>query len=99
MPRPPERITFTWRDITCRVEHIRDFKIDGWSKLIVRVVSPRGAPLPVTESGYLEHQLDEDVVIAAGGLVPYLTTWMDRTAIYPRYAQALAKWKQADLFR
>lgn len=99
MPRPPEAFPFTWRDVTCRVEHIRDWKIDGWSRLIIRVVHPRGAPLPFTENGYHAHEVDEDDLLAAGGVVPFLLSWMERDSRAPRYANALYKWKQSDLFR
>jgi len=99
MPRPPETFTFTWRDLTCRVDHIRDWRIDGWSRLIIKVVHPRGAPLPFAESGYFEHQLDEDDLTAAGGATRFLSAWLDRDAMSPRYAQALFAWKQGDLFR
>ncbi|CEJ87877.1 conserved hypothetical protein [Hyphomicrobium sp. GJ21] len=99
MPRPPETFSFTWRDVACRVEHIRDWRIDGWSRLVIKVVHPRGAPLPFTENGYHVHELDEDNVAAAGGVVTYLIAWMDRDAVHSRYAIALARWKQGDLFR
>lgn len=80
MPRPPDIITFTWRDITCRVEHIRDWKIDGWSRLIVRALNPRRAPLPFAEaSDYHVHELDEDDLKAAGDLPPFcLHSWTMR---------------------
>lgn len=99
MPKQPDIITFTWRDVTCQVEHIRNWKIDGWSRLILRVVHPRGAPLPLTENGYLRHELEEDKLAAAGGPLTFLTSWMDREASSPRYAQALYKWNQGELFR
>jgi hypothetical protein len=100
MPRPPEIITFTWRDITCRVEHIRDWKIDGWSRLIVRVLHPRGAPLPFAEaSDYHLRELDEDELKAAGGPAAFLLSAMEREASSLRYAHAVYRWKQGDLFR
>lgn len=98
MPRPPETFPFTWRDLACRIDHVRDHKIDGWSRLVLRVVSPRGAPLPVSENGYHVVETEEDKVVAAGGPVAYFTALLDREALHPRYAQALFKWKQADLF-
>ncbi len=99
MPRPPESFPFTWRDVSCRVDHVRDWKIDGWSRLIIRVVHPRGAPLPFSETGYHVHDLDEDDVKAAGGPVAFVLAWLHREAGSVRYAQAIYKWKQGDLFR
>jgi hypothetical protein len=98
MPRPRERHAFRWRDVYCSVEHIPDWKIDGWSRLIIRVVKPRGAPLPVSERGYRVLELDEAELRAAGGSVAFLLAWFEREAIHPRYAEALYRWKQGDLF-
>jgi hypothetical protein len=98
MPRPREFHSFTWRDVACHVEHIPDWKIEGWSKLIIRVQFPRGAPLPFSERGFHLCELDEDELKAAGGVVAFLLTWLDRDAINPRYAEALYRWKQGDLF-
>lgn len=98
MPRPREFHGFTWREVTCRVEHIPDWKIEGWSKLIIRVVSPRGAPLPFAEGGYFVHEIDEDELKAAGGAVAFFLAWLERDAGSIRYAEALYRWKQGDLF-
>ena len=89
MPRPREHQTFRWRDVDCAVEHVRDWKIDGWSKLIIRVVQPRGAPLPFSEQGIHVCELDEDELKAAGGAVAFLLAWLERDASLPRYADAL----------
>lgn len=100
MPRPPEVLCFTWRDVACRVHHIRDWKLDGWSRLIVRAVSSPGAPLPFAEGGgYHVTELDEDELKAAGGPVAFLLSRMEQEACSIRYAQALYRWKQGDLFR
>jgi len=63
------------------------------------VVKPRGAPLPVSGTGYNVCELDEDKLNAAGGAVAFLLAWFERDAVLPRYAQALYRWKQGDLFR
>lgn len=99
MPRPREHRSFRWRDVECSVEHIPDWKIDGWSKLIIRVVHPRGAPLPFSERGYHVRELDEDELKAAGGVVAFLLSWLERDATAPRYLEAIYRWKQRDLFR
>lgn len=98
MPRPREHHPFRWRDVECSVEHIPDWKIDGWSRLVIRVVSPRGAPLPFSEQGFHVHDMDEDQLKAAGGPVAFLLAWLERDAVNLRYAEALYRWKQGDLF-
>lgn len=100
MPRPPESFSFTWRGVSCRVEHVRDWKIDGWSRLVVRAVNPRDAPLPFSSTGdYHVLELDEDELKAAGEPAAFLLSLMDQEACTLRYAQALYRWKQGDLFR
>lgn len=99
MPRPREAYTLTWRGVACRVEHHPDHINAGWSRLNIRVLSPAGAPLPFTESGWLRHELDEDDLKAAGGPVAFFTAWLERDAGSTHYAAALARWKQFDLFR
>lgn len=81
------------------MEHIPDWKIQGWSRLIIRVVHPSGAPLPFAEDGFHVHELDEDELKTAGGTVAFLLSWLQRDAGTIRYAQALYRWKQGDLFR
>ena len=89
--------TFTWRGIRCSVTHTRNHVNEGWSRLYFRVES-QGPPVPITPTRTLIHDLDEDVVIAAGGTVPFMIAWLDRDALNASYAKALAAWKQFDLF-
>ena len=88
---------FTWRGIRCRVSHERNYINTGWSHLELRVVSPKGAPLPITTTGYLSHFLDEDDLAAAGGPVTFFRAWLDREASTKAYAKALADWQQLKL--
>ena len=97
--RPRETFPLAWRGVQCSVEHIRDWKIDGWSRLIIRAVRPHGAPLPFSETGFHIHDLDEDELVRAGGVVAFVLAWCERDAVLPRYDQALYKYKQGDLFR
>jgi hypothetical protein len=96
MPRKAAKTsqTFTWRGIRCRVSHERDYLSRGWSHLELRVISPAGAPLPITTTGYLSHFLDEDELTAAGGPVALFRVWLDREAC----TKALADWQQLKLF-
>jgi hypothetical protein len=80
------------------VTHVRDYKIDGWSRLIIQVVSPKGAPLPIAESGFHIHDTDEENIAASGGAVPFLISLLDNNALSHRYASALTKWRQGNLF-
>lgn len=91
--------TFTWRDITCRVTMRHNYRVEGWTLLIIDVVHPAEAPIPFAVDGYRQHGLEQDAIDAAGGLQPFLAAWAERESHTPAYAIALAKWKQHDLFQ
>lgn len=58
--------TFIWRDITCRVRHTPDYLSKGWSHIEIMVLKPKGAPLPITETGYRSHFLGHYELQRAG---------------------------------
>lgn len=91
--------TFCWRGVTARVSVTRNHRIEGWTLLDVTVLSPRGAPLPFAIDGYRQHGLEQEEMDGAGGVAAFLTEWAEREAHLPRYAQAFARWNQADLFK
>ncbi len=62
-----------WRHATCRVRHTRNYISTSWSHIEIEVLTPKGAPLPITETGYKSHFLDEDILQAAGGPVAFFT--------------------------
>lgn len=90
--------TFTWRGISCRVSITRDYRIQGWTVLDIRVVSPAGAPIPFAPDGYRRHGVEQAELDAAGGIDSFLTAWAERDVSTSAYAIAVAKWKQGDLF-
>jgi hypothetical protein len=59
-------------------------------RIDVSVVSPRGALLPITETGNVRHFEDEAIDAAAGGPVAYVTAWLEREANTPG-------WKRREL--
>lgn len=101
MPKPPDSESFSlsWRGVACRVAHKRNHIDAGWSKLTIAVLKPCGTPLPFAESGFFVHEMDEDHLASVGGPVSFFVAWLERDAATPRYAAALARWKQCDLFR
>jgi hypothetical protein len=99
MPRKPPKQTFplTWRGISCRVSHERNYINQGWSHIELRVTACDAPPLPITTTGYLSHFLDEDELKAAGGPVAFFTAWLDREAGSKTYLKRLAEWQQLRL--
>lgn len=89
---------FTWRDVEMTATHTPDYISAGWSHLELRVIKPKGKPVPITSTGYLSHFLDEDLLKAAGGPAAFFLAWLDRDADTKAYNIALAKWQQLDLF-
>lgn len=102
MPRKPyvgkvvER--FTWRSIKMTATHTPNYLSEGWSHIELRVVSKGAPPIPITETGYRSHFLDEEDLKAAGGPAAYFLAWLDREASSKAYARAMQKWRQMDLF-
>lgn len=88
-----------WRDVTCRVRHTPNYLSTGWSHIEIIVVSPKKAPLPITETGYLSHFLDEELLNKAGGPVRFFLDWIEREATTKAWAKAEFKWRQGDLFQ
>lgn len=100
-PKPAPRKTierFTWRGIEMTATHTRDYISTGWSHLELRVVKPKGIPVPITTTGYLSHFTEEELVKAAGGPAAFFLAWLDREADSKDYRKALARWQQLDLF-
>lgn len=89
---------FTWLGVEMSATHTRDWLGDGWSHIEMRVLRPKGRPVPITDTGYLSHFLDEADLKAAGGPVAFFRAWLDREADSKAYHKALARWQQLDLF-
>lgn len=89
---------FTWRSTTLSVTHTPDYINAGWSHLELHVIAPKGAPIPLTATGYLSHFMDSDDLGTAGGAVAFFTAWLDREATSKRWQKMDARWRQGDLF-
>ena len=89
---------FTWLGIEMSATHSPNYISPGWSHIELRVVKPKGMPVPITDTGYLSHFLDEADLKAAGGAVAFFRAWLDREADSKAYRKALARWQQLDLF-
>lgn len=94
-----QQVTFTWRDVTAHVAVTRNYRIEGWTVLDIRVINPPNGPLPFAVDGYRRQGIEQAEIDAAGGVLAFLTAWAEREAGSSAYAIALAKWKQGDLFR
>ena len=87
-----------WRHVTCRVRHTPNYISKGWSHIEIIVLAPKAAPIPITQTGYLSHFLDEEHLAAAGGPVAFFLDWIEREARTKQWAKAEFKWRQLELF-
>lgn len=66
--------------------------------LTVASVAPKGAPLPITSTGYISRFLSPDDVAAHGGPAGYVRAWLDHAADDPAWRELQAKSVQLSLF-
>jgi hypothetical protein len=72
-----------WRGIALSVSYdpsffVSDFgRDDPQAHLEIHVISPEGARLPFTETGYRSHFLPPRLVEQAGGPAVYVRIWLD----------------------
>lgn len=86
-----------WRDVACRVRTTPNYISKGWTHIELLVVTPKGAPLPITSTGYLSHFLDDADLKRAGGAVAFFSAWIEREAATKAWAKAEFKWRQLEL--
>lgn len=96
--KPSTTHKLVWRHVTARVRHTRNYINDGWSHIELIVLTPKDAPVPITQTGYLSHFLDEGELEMAGGPIAFFTAWLDREARTPAWAKTEFKWRQLELF-
>ena len=87
-----------WRDVTCRVRHTPNYISRGWTHIEIIVVKPKGAPLPITETGYRSHFMAPLDLINAGGPVTYVTAWIEKESRGKAWTKAAVVKAQGDLF-
>lgn len=95
----PSTHKLVWRDVTCRVRHTPNYISKGWSHIEILVVSPKGAPLPITETGYRSHFLDEELLQTSGGAVAFFNDWIERESATKAWTKTDFKRRQGDLFQ
>ena len=94
-----------WNGVSISISYEADWlglsvsKLDlAYAHLELQVLAPKGAPLPVTETGYRSEFLDCGRVEASGGLKAFVAGWLDEAARGLTWRVAQAKWVQGDLF-
>ncbi len=91
-------LAFTWRDIALKITVTEDAVFPGQTQLELSVVKPKGAPVPITSTGYYCHFVDAALLAADGGAIKLFTDWLDRKARTKRWRNDEFRWRQGDLF-
>jgi len=81
-----------WRDVTLSVSYEPSWlapeggrQLTARAHMELKVISPRGALIPVTDTGYRSHFLAPGVAESAGGPVAYVKAWLDEAAKCPAW--------------
>jgi hypothetical protein len=89
---------FTWQGIEIEVTYIPR-KWEVVDSVEVRSIVPDHAPLPISKSGFQVRYPDVGVVGAyTGGVVGYVTAWLDREAATPEWKRHVEASSQYTLF-
>jgi hypothetical protein len=102
MKRAVETHTITWRDRVVRIRYeacwLGTTGPFSRAHLEVRLVSPKGEILPITETGYRSHFAEAAVIDEAGGPVAFVRAWLDRAAQFPDWKEREVASRQMTLF-
>lgn len=86
-----------WRGINCRIRHTPKY-FDQLDHIELNVVSPKGAKLPITETGFRSEFVTALVLSGSGGAVAYMTALLEREASTKRWQKREMEVRQLRLF-
>jgi hypothetical protein len=88
-----------WRDVLLEISYERDYMGSApVAHLQIQVLSPKGAIIPITETGYRSHFISSIYVEGAGGPVGYVCEWLDSEAETPVWKKKEEAARQLSLF-
>lgn len=89
---------FTWQRIVIEAIYT-PLKWSVIAHLEIRTISPAGAKLPITDTGYLSHSQPSGMVEALGGDVEaQVVAWLDEEAGKPAWRSYVDAARQEELF-
>lgn len=89
--------TIDWQGITLSVRYTAQKFGRDVHHLEIHVLEPKGAKLPITETGYKSHFFS-DHVEDYGGPVAYVRAWLDEAAGEPDWMRHVEHERQFKLF-
>lgn len=97
--QPVETETLEWKGVTLSVSVERSrFGVEGLTHLSIQVVQPDGARIPITETGFRSHFMNESDLMEHGGALAYVRAWLDEAAESPEWKAEEAARRQLSLF-
>lgn len=87
-----------WQDYTIELRHVSNWHDCRIDHLEIKTVSPQGAALPITETGYKSHFVDESHLIERGGAVAYVRAWLDEASRSSQWQADVQARRQGSLF-
>ncbi|MBL4583634.1 MAG: hypothetical protein JKX83_03355 [Pseudomonadales bacterium] len=101
-----EVFNITWQgievEIVCRepayMNSHRKFYGCGMFRIEIRSISPKRAPLPITETGYKSIFMTEPELAKQGGSLKYVTSYIEQEAKSKKWQKNLENSRQFNLF-
>lgn len=93
---------FRWQGVELSVTYKPDpYNIDYEVRVAhfeIRVLSPEGARLPITGTGYRSHHLHPDLIKDYESPIDFVRDWLDHEAKKPEWQSFLESQRQMNLF-
>lgn len=86
-----------WEGITVSIKHTPHWH-GAIDHIEIRSIKPERAPLPITETGYKSHFIQEEYLNEYGGAEAYVLAWLDAESKSPEWKTRLEESKQFCLF-
>jgi len=88
---------FEWSGIRILLRHVHNY-CGVIEHLEIRTIDPEKAPLPITETGYKSHFIDESDLNEYGSALDYVLAWLDDGAANPEWQKQKDVASQYSLF-
>ena len=75
---------FKWCGICISLKHVHKY-CGVIEHVEIRAVDPENAPLPITETGYKSHFVDEASISDYGNPQAYVLAWLDEASSKPEW--------------
>jgi hypothetical protein len=103
--RKSKPIEITWQhpvtgaSVRIRVDHTRNYLVQGTDHIEINVVDPKRAAIPLTETGFLSHFIDALQLKDAGGVRRFVEGWLVRETQSKAWRKKDLARRQGDLFQ